>query len=64
MEKIKGKKTYSMAAGAIAVAVGTWLQDPEMMPIASMINIIITSLLACFLRIGVKKAENASSVAG
>ena len=64
MEKIKGKKTYSMAAGAIAVAVGTWLQDPEMMPLASMINIIITSLLACFLRIGVKKAENASSVAG
>ena len=64
MEKIKGKKTYSMAAGAIAVAVGTWLQDPEMMPLASMINIIITSLLACFLRIGVKKAEEASSVAG
>ena len=64
MEKIKGKKTYSMAAGAIAVAVGTWLQDPEIMPLASMINIIITSLLACFLRIGVKKAENANSVAG
>ena len=64
MEKIKGKRTYSMAAGAIAVAVGTWLQDPEMMPLASMINIIITSLLACFLRIGVKKAEEASSVAG
>ena len=64
MEKIKGKRTYSMAAGAIAVAVGTWLQDPEMMPLASMINIIITSLLACFLRIGVKKAEDASSVAG
>ena len=64
MEKMKGKKTYSMAAGAIAVAVGTWLQDPEMMPLASMINIIITSLLACFLRIGVKSAEDASSVAG
>ena len=64
MEKIKGKKTYSMAAGAIAVAVGTWLQDPEIMPIANMIQIVITSLLAVFLRVGVKKAENASSVAG
>ena len=64
MEKIKGKKTYSMAAGAIAVAVGTWLQDPEIMSMANVIQIVITSLLACFLRIGVKKAENASSVAG
>ena len=64
MEKIKGKKTYSMAAGAIAVAVGTWLQDPEMMPMANMIQIVITSLLAVFLRSGVKKAEDASSVAG
>ena len=64
MEKIKGKKTYSMAAGAIAVAVGTWLQDPEMMPMANMIQIVITSLLACFLRVGVKSAENASSVSG
>ena len=64
MEKIKGKKTYSMAAGAIAVAGGTWLQDPEIMPIANMIQIVITSLLAVFLRVGVKKAENASSVAG
>ena len=54
MEKLKGKKTYSTAAGAIAVAVGSWLQDPEMMPMASMIQIVITSLLACFLRIGVK----------
>ena len=54
MEKLSGKKTYSMAAGAIAVAVGSWLQDPEMMPMASMIQIVITSLLACFLRIGVK----------
>jgi hypothetical protein len=64
MEKIKGNRTYSMAAGAIAVAVGTWLQDPEIMPIANMIQIVITSLLAVFLRVGVKKAENASSVAG
>ena len=61
MEKIKGKKTYSMAVGAIAVAVGTWLQDPEMMPMANMIQIVITSLLAVFLRVGVKKAEVAAT---
>ena len=51
---LDGKKTYGSAAGAIAVAVGTWLQDPEMMPLASMIQIVITSLLAIFLRKGVK----------
>ena len=59
MEKIKGKKTYSMAAGAIAVAVGTWLQDPEVMPMANMIQIVITSLL----RKGVTKAEVAAEEA-
>ena len=51
---LDGKKTYGTAAGAIAVAVGPWLQDPEMMPLASMIQIVITSLLAIFLRKGVK----------
>ena len=51
---LDGKKTYGTAAGAIAVAVGTWLQDPEMMPLASMIQIVITSVLAIFLRKGVK----------
>jgi len=61
MEKISGKKTYAMAAGAIAVAVGTWLQTPETMPLSTMIQIIITSLLACLLRSGVKKAEDAAS---
>jgi hypothetical protein len=60
MEKISGKKTYTLAAGAIAVAVGTWLQTPETMPLSTMIQIIITSLLACFLRSGVKKAEDAA----
>ena len=61
MEKISGKKTYTLAAGAIAVAVGTWLQTPETMPLSTMIQIIITSLLACFLRSGVKNAEDAAS---
>ena len=61
MEKISGKKTYSLAIGAIAVAVGTWLQTPETMPLSTMIQIVITSLLAVFLRSGVKKAEDAAS---
>ena len=57
MEKISGKKTYSMAAGAVAVAIGTWLQDPETMPMATMIQIVITSILAVCLKSAVKKAE-------
>ena len=61
MEKISGKKTYSMAAGAIAVAVGTWLQTPELMPMATMIQIIITSILAVCLKSAVTKAEVAAS---
>ena len=61
MEKISGKKTYSMAAGAIAVAVGTWLQTPETMPMATMIQIVITSILAVCLKSAVKKAEVAAS---
>ncbi len=61
MDKISGKKTYTTAAGAIAVAVGTWLQSPDTMPMATMIQIVITSLLAMFLRSGVKKAENAAT---
>ena len=51
---LDGKKTYGTAAGAIAVAVGTWLQDPHTMPMATMIQIIITSLLAVFVRKGIK----------
>ena len=61
MEKISGKKTYSMAIGAIAVAVGSWLQDPEVMPMATMIQIVITSILAVCLKSAVKKAEVAAS---
>lgn len=58
---LKGKKTYATAAGAICVAVGTWLQSPETMPVSNMVQIIITSLLAVFLRKGVKSAEEANS---
>lgn len=54
MKMLEGKKTYATAIGAIAVAVGTWLQDPEAMPVATMIQIVITSALALFLRKGIK----------
>ena len=50
-----------MAIGAIAVAVGSWLQDPEVMPMATMIQIVITSILAVCLKSAVKKAEDAAS---
>tara|TARA_R100001377_G_scaffold79332_1_gene57563 strand:- start:17 stop:205 length:189 start_codon:yes stop_codon:yes gene_type:complete len=61
MEKISGKKTYSIAIGAIAVAVGGWLQDPIAMPLAMMVNVVITSILAVCLKSAVKKAEVAAS---
>lgn len=51
---ISGKKTYSVGIGAIAVCVGMFLQDPETMPLATMISTVITSLLAMFIRSGVK----------
>ena len=47
-----------VAAGGVLAAVGAYLSgDMEM---GTMINIVITSLLAVFLRKGVKKAEVAA----
>jgi hypothetical protein len=54
LEAISGKKTYSTGIGAIAVCVGMFLQDPETMPMSTMIQSIITALLAMFIRSGVK----------
>jgi hypothetical protein len=51
---MKGKKTYATAISACLVAVGSWLGDPEIMPMSSMISICVTALLACFLRTGIK----------
>jgi hypothetical protein len=49
---LSGKKTYMTAAGGILAAVGAYFSgDMEM---GTMINIVITSLLAVFLRKGVK----------
>tara|TARA_Y100001968_G_scaffold21026_1_gene16620 strand:+ start:5226 stop:5417 length:192 start_codon:yes stop_codon:yes gene_type:complete len=58
INKISGKKTYTTGIGAIAVAVGMYFQDPETMPLATMVQTCITALLAMFLRSGVKKAED------
>jgi len=58
MEKVSGNRTYMVAAGGVLAAVGAYLSgDMEM---GTMINIVITSLLAVFLRKGVKKAEEAA----
>jgi uncharacterized membrane protein YgaE (UPF0421/DUF939 family) len=52
MEAIKGKRTYMVAIGGVLAAVGAYMSgDMEM---GTMINILITALLAVFLRKGVK----------
>ncbi len=54
---LTGKKTYMTAAGGILAAVGAYFSgDMEM---GMMLNIIITSLLAVFLRKGVKSDTGA-----
>jgi len=55
-------KTVIGALGAILAAVGGVMSGE--LEIGSAINVIVTSVLAIFLRHGVKKAENANSVAG
>jgi hypothetical protein len=55
MEKISGKRTYLVAIGGILTAVGAWLSND--MELGTMISVVTTSLLAVFLRKGIKKAE-------
>ena len=59
MKALEGKKTYMTAAGGILAAVGAYLTGD--MEIGTMVNIIITSLLATFLRKGIKTDTNGSS---
>jgi|TARA_B100001971_G_C17752811_1_gene316315 hypothetical protein len=54
MKALEGKKTYTVGIGAICAAIGLWLQDPEAMPLATMLQTVIGSLLAMFLRKGIK----------
>ena len=56
MKALKGKKTYITAAGGILAAVGAYLSGD--MEIGAMVQIIITSLLAIFLRKGIKTDTN------
>jgi hypothetical protein len=53
MKALQGKKTYVTAIGGVLAAVGAYLSgDIEM---GVMMNIVITALLALFLRKGIKK---------
>ena len=56
MKALEGKKTYMTAAGGILAAVGAYLSGD--MEIGAMVQIIITSLLAIFLRKGIKTDTN------
>nr|BAR36576.1 hypothetical protein [uncultured Mediterranean phage uvMED] len=49
---LNGKKTYMTAAGGILAAIGAFLSGD--MEIGAAINVVVTSLLAVFLRKGVK----------
>ena len=57
MKALQGKKTYITAVGGVLAAVGAYLSgDVEL---GVMMNIIITALLALFLRKGIKKDTGA-----
>jgi hypothetical protein len=56
---LKGKKTYMTAAGGILAAVGAYLSGD--MELGMMINLVITSLLAVFLRKGIQSDTGAES---
>lgn len=49
---LSGKKTYLTAAGGVLAAVGAYLSGE--MEMGVMLNVVVTSLLAVFLRKGVK----------
>ena len=56
---LSGKKTYMTAIGGIMPAIGAYLGGE--MELGMAINLSVTSLLAIFLRKGVKKAEDSSN---
>tara|TARA_R100000656_G_scaffold96767_1_gene70242 strand:- start:645 stop:824 length:180 start_codon:yes stop_codon:yes gene_type:complete len=59
MKALKGKKTYVTAVGGVLAAVGAYFSGE--MEMGVMINVVITSLLAVFLRKGVKSDTNGDS---
>ena len=56
---LKGKKTYMTAAGGVLAAVGAYFSGD--MELGMMLNLVITSLLAVFLRKGVKSDTSVES---
>jgi hypothetical protein len=57
MKALQGKKTYMTAVGGVLAAVGAYLSGE--MEMGVMINVVITALLALFLRKGIKKDTGA-----
>jgi hypothetical protein len=53
MKALQGKKTYMTAVGGVLAAVGAYLSGE--MEMGVMINVVVTALLALFLRKGIKK---------
>ena len=53
MKALQGKTTYMTAAGGVLAAVGAYLSGD--IELGVMMNIVITALLALFLRKGIKK---------
>jgi len=55
---LSGKKTYMAAAGGVLAAVGAYFSGE--MELGAMINVVVTSLLAVFLRVGIKTDTGAA----
>jgi hypothetical protein len=53
MKALQGKKTYMTAVGGVLAAVGAYFSGE--MEMGVMLNVVVTSLLALFLRKGIKK---------
>lgn len=56
---LSGKKTYMMAAGGVLTAVGAYLSGE--LELGMMLNLVITSLLAVFLRKGITSDTGAAA---
>ena len=55
---LSGKKPYMAAAGGVLAAVGAYFSGE--MELGAMINVVVTSLLAVFLRVGIKTDTGAA----
>jgi len=53
MKALQGNKTYMTAVGGVLAAVGAYFSGE--MEMGVMINVVVTALLALFLRKGIKK---------